>query len=61
MDSSYPLKAIKEIERTFANAPEIRISRIENQILFADEYTTLTTRLIDSEYPEYDRSHSRVF
>ena len=50
-----PLKAIKEIERTFANAPEIRISRIENQILFADEYTTLTTRLIDSEYPEYDR------
>ena len=50
-----PLKAIKEIERTFANAPEIRISRIENQILFADECTTLTTRLIDSEYPEYDR------
>ena len=50
-----PLKAIKEIERIFANAPEIRISRIENQILFADECTTLTTRLIDSEYPEYDR------
>ena len=25
-----PLKAIKEIKRTFANAPEIRISRIEN-------------------------------
>lgn len=50
-----PLKAVKEIERTFANAPEIRISRIENQILFADEYTTLTTRLVDSKYPEYDR------
>ena len=49
-----PLKAIKEIERTFANAPEIRISRIENQILFADEHTTLTTQLIDAEYPEYD-------
>ena len=49
-----PLKAIKEIERTFANSPEIKISRIENQILFADEYTTLTTRLVDTEYPEYD-------
>ena len=50
-----PLKAVKEIKRTFSNSSEIRISRIENQILFADEYTTLTTRLIDSEYPEYDR------
>ncbi|RKU14135.1 DNA polymerase III subunit beta [Candidatus Poribacteria bacterium] len=49
-----PLKAIKEIERTFANAPEIKISRIENQILFADADTTLTTRLMDAEYPEYD-------
>ena len=50
-----PLKAVKEIERTFANAPEIRISRIENQILFADEHATLTIRLVDSEYPEYER------
>ena len=49
-----PLKAIKEIERTFANAPEIRISRIENQILFADEHTTLTAQLMDAKYPEYD-------
>ena len=49
-----PLKAIKEIERTFANAPEIRISRLENQILFADADITLTTRLVDAEYPEYD-------
>ena len=50
-----PLKAIKEIERAFADAPEIRISRIEDQVLFADADTTLTTRLIDAEYPEYDR------
>ena len=49
-----PLKAVKEIERTFANAPEIRISRIENQILFADEHTTLTTQLMDAKYPEYN-------
>ena len=49
-----PLKAVKEIERTFADAPEIRISRIENQILFADAHTTLTTQLMDAKYPEYD-------
>ena len=56
-----PLKAIKEIERTFANAPEIRISRIENQILFADEHTTLTTRLVDAEYPKYNNVISESF
>ena len=50
-----PLKAVKEIERTFANAPEIRISRIENQILFADERTTVTTQLVDAEYPPYEK------
>ena len=50
-----PLKAVKEIERTFANAPEIRISRLKNQILFADERTTVTTRLVDAEYPPYEK------
>ncbi|MCY3742281.1 MAG: DNA polymerase III subunit beta [Candidatus Poribacteria bacterium] len=50
-----PLKAVKEIERAFANAPEIKISLVEDQILFADADTTLTTRLVDAKYPEYDR------
>ena len=50
-----PLKAVKEIERTFANAPEIRISRVEDQILFADERATVTTRLVDAEYPPYEK------
>ena len=50
-----PLKAVKEIERTFANSPEVRISRIEDQILFADERATVTTRLVDAEYPEYEK------
>ena len=50
-----PLKAVKEIERTFVNSPEIRISRIENQILFADERVTVTTRLVDAEYPSYEK------
>ena len=50
-----PLKAIKEIEQTFADSPEVRISRVENQILFADEHTTLTARLVDAEYPKYEK------
>ena len=54
MDLLSRSKQLKKLRRTFANAPEIRISRIENQILFADEHTTLTTQLMDAEYPEYD-------
>ena len=50
-----PLKAIKAIERTFANSAGIRISRLENQILFGDEHTTLTTQLVDAEYPRYEK------
>lgn len=50
-----PLKAVKEIERNFANSPEIRISRVADEILFADEHATLTARLVDAEYPKYDR------
>ena len=49
-----PLKAIKEIERNFANSPEVRISRVKNDILFADEHATLTARLVDAEYPNYE-------
>ena len=49
-----PLRAIKEIERNFANSSEVRISRVENQILFADEHATLTARLVDAEYPKYN-------
>ncbi len=49
-----PLKAVKEIERNFANSSEVRISRIKNEILFADEHATLTARLVDAEYPNYE-------
>ena len=40
-----PLKTVEEIERTFANSSEVRISRVENQILFADEHATLIFRV----------------
>ena len=50
-----PLKTAQEIGRTFANSPEIKIARVENQILFADEHVTLTTKLINYEYPPYSQ------
>lgn len=50
-----PLKAVKGIERTFADSSEVRISRVANQILFADARATLTARLVDAEYPKYEK------
>ena len=50
-----PLKAVKEIGRTFADSSEVRISRVANQILFADARATLTAQLVDAEYPKYEK------
>ena len=50
-----PLKAVKDIERTFADSPEVKISRVANQILFADGRATLTAQLVDAEYPKYEK------
>ncbi len=58
-----PLKAVKDIERTFADSPEVKISRVANQILFADARATLTARLVDAEYPHYEKiipEHTKV-
>lgn len=50
-----PLKAVREIERTFANSSEVKISHTKNQLLFSDENTTLTTRLVEGEYQQYQK------
>ena len=50
-----PLKAVKEIERTFAESDQVKVSILENQILFADDKATLTTRLIEGDYPKYQK------
>ena len=36
-----PFKILEEIERTFVNSSEVRISRVSDQMLFANEHTTL--------------------
>ena len=48
-----PLKAVKEIERTFAESDKIELSILESQILLSDGKATLTTRLVDGDYPKY--------
>ena len=50
-----PLKAVKEITRTFADSSAVTISMFENQILFADEHATLTARLVEGDYPKYEK------
>ena len=48
-----PLKAVKEISRTFANSPHVKIIPLKNQLLLSDENATLTTRLVEGEYQSY--------
>ena len=50
-----PLKAVREIARTFVDAGEVSISVFENQILFTDGNATLTTRLVEGDYPKYEK------
>ena len=50
-----PLKAVKEITRTFADSSAVTVSMFENQILFADEHATLTARLVEGDYPKYEK------
>ena len=50
-----PLKAVKEIPRTFPESIEIDISIFENEICFTDGNATLTTQLVDREYPDYQK------
>ena len=50
-----PLKAVREIAKTFAESQEIRLCLRENQIIFADDVATLTSRLVEGEYPKYDQ------
>ncbi len=50
-----PLKAVREIAKTFADAGEVEVSVFESQILFTDGNATLTTRLVEGEYPNYEK------
>ena len=50
-----PLKAVQEIAKTFAESAEVKVCLLENQIIFADDDSTLTSRLVEGEYPKYQQ------
>lgn len=50
-----PLKAVREIMRTFEESSEVKICLLENQIVFSDDESTLASRLVDGEYPKYEQ------
>lgn len=50
-----PLKAVREITKTFAESAEVKICLRDNQIIFADDDAILTSRLVEGEYPKYQQ------
>ena len=58
-----PLKAVQSISPAFADADSVNVALFQSQVPFnttrcliiADERTTLTARLIDAEYPDYEK------
>lgn len=50
-----PLKAVREIAKTFADAGEVEVSISENLIHFTDGDATLTARLVEGDYPNYEK------
>lgn len=58
-----PLKAVQAIPQIFADADSVNVSFFQSRKPFnptrclsiADERTTLTARLIDAEYPDYEK------
>merc|ERR1712138_355948 len=49
-----PLKAVREVLKTFSDSSSIQFSVKGNQILFADDGATLVSRLVDGESPKYE-------
>lgn len=55
-----PIKAVDEILRAFPGDEEIRIAFQDNLIVFGTENATLTSRLIEGEYPAYPQIVGQV-
>ena len=50
-----PLKTVQELPKIFSESIEVDVSVSGNQIRFTDGDATLTTELVDREYPNYQR------
>ena len=50
-----PRKAIQELTRSLTDSKECKVSLVDNQASFAFSSITLTTKLIDGTFPDYNR------
>ena len=50
-----PRKAIQELTRLLSDKKECRVSLVENQASFTFSQVSLTTKLIDGTFPDYNR------
>ena len=50
-----PRKAIQELTRSLSDKKDCRISLVDNQASFKYSSVTLTTKLIDGTFPDYNR------
>ena len=50
-----PRKAIQELSRSLSDTKECKVSFVDNQASFSFSQVTLTTKLIDGTFPDYNR------
>ena len=50
-----PRKAVQELTRSLSDEKDCKISLVDNQASFAFSSVTLTTKLIDGTFPDYNR------
>ena len=50
-----PRKAIQELTKSLSESKECKVSLVDNQASFSYSQVTLTTKLIDGTFPDYNR------
>ena len=50
-----PRKAIQELTKSLSDTKDCKVSLVENQASFSYSQVTLTTKLIDGTFPDYNR------
>ena len=53
LEALVPARALTEVQRLAASADELSLGVLENQVVFELARTTLTTRRIDGQFPNY--------
>src|SRR3954452_22200557 len=61
LEAIIPARALTELARVGAGAERVELGMQENQVLFAADGVTLTTRRIDGQFPNYKQLIPDVF